>query len=306
MSNQLLVFLLPRPYYWLMEKLKQYACGIFILVFAGSAFIVWYAVFWIEGSYGTLVLEVMDVGQGDAIFVEAAGIQILIDGGPNDAVLTKLGDAMPFWDRSLDLVILTHPDKDHISGLLDVLERYRVDMILWSGVQHSTAEYQEWLRLVEEEGAEIHLARAGQRLELGSSGAVFDILAPFTDGKGEFFGSLNDTSVVGLLRFWNVSALFMGDAAKMTEYRLLFESPEMLDANILKAGHHGSKTSSSEAFLKIVSPQYAAISAGKKNRYGHPHPEVIDILRNAGVKILRTDIQGTIRFVTDGETWREF
>lgn len=278
-----------------MEKLIRYRRGIFLLAFTGAVFVIWYAVFYYE-SRQDFLLHVFDVGQGDAIFLEIpGGYQVLIDGGPSGVVISKLGRTMPFWDRSLDLVVLTHPDKDHITGLLDVLKRYRVEAILWSGAEHSTAEYHEWLRLIKEEGVHIILARAGQLLQF-PTGVTLDILAPFMDDKGNLIGALNDTSVVSMIYYGNTKILLMGDAGKVTERRLLFEQGEGLDADILKVGHHGSNTSSIEEFLQMVSPDIAVISVGRNNRYGHPRQEVLDRLQRSGAAIRRTDVEGDITF----------
>jgi competence protein ComEC len=289
-----------------MNSIIGYRQVFLFVVLGGAAFVIWYAVFYYE-SRGDLVMHFFDVGQGDAIFFDIpGGYQVLIDGGPSAAVLSKLGTAMPFWDRSLDLVILTHPDKDHITGLLDVLRRYRVDMILWSGVEHTSAEYREWLRLTGEEGAEIILARVGQRLMFGD-GTALDILAPFIDDEGNLIGGVNETSVVGMMRRGGTKILLMGDAGKMTERRLLFEQGENLDTDILKVGHHGSNTSSLEEFLQMISPDIAVISAGRDNRYGHPHADVLERLEATGTVIRRTDVEGDIMLVSNGDyLWLEY
>lgn len=275
--------------------------------FAAAVVVVWYAVFQLEAHAGKLMLNVMDVGQGDAIFIESSeGAQVLVDGGPSDRVIARLGDAMPFWDRSIDLVILTHPDKDHIAGLIDVLRRYKVGMVLWSGAEHSSAEYAAWQRLLEEKNIPVTIARAGQRVYVGEE-TTLDVLAPFTDREGNLYGAMNDTSVVGRLQYGENSMLLMGDASESVERRLLFEWPQLLDVDVLKVGHHGSKTSTSEEFLRAVTPNVAVISLGGNNRYGHPHQEVMERLdRFVPIGIFRTDIHGDIRIVSDGvQYWIE-
>ncbi len=282
-----------------MQKFSKHFSAYFLLVLAGIAVLIWFAVFDLEARR-LLTVTFFDVGQGDAIFVQApGGGQMLVDGGPSDRVLARLGRAMPFWDRSIDLVVLTHPDRDHVAGLLDVLRRYEVCAILWSGVEHTSAEYREWLQLIEHEGAQVVLTRAGQRVRLGKH-AIFDVLAPFIDRNGNLIGATNDTSVVGLLRYGATEVLLTGDISRSVEYRLLFEAGAYLDADVLKVGHHGSKTSSSEEFLRAVSPDTAVIQVGRKNRYGHPDGTVLERLASVGATIMRTDVDGDIRMRSDG------
>jgi len=223
----------------------------------GITVVIWYSVFYFE-SRQNLLVTFFDVEQGDSIFIETPnGNQILIDGGPNDRILGKLGRTLPFWDRSIDLVILTHPEKDHLAGLVDVLDRYKVGAALWTGVEHSTAEYREWVSALEEKNTPTFIARVGQRVKIGSD-ITLDILAPFDDWNGKTATKLNDTGIVSRLQHGKISMLFTGDISKSVERRLLFESLNskllILDSDVLKVGHHGSKTSSIEEFLNAVSP----------------------------------------------------
>jgi competence protein ComEC len=264
---------------------------IILLSLIGLNILAWSAVYY----FNNLKLEVIffDVGQGDAIFIETPlGHQILIDGGPTPVVLEKLGERMPFWDKTIDLIILTHPDHDHISGLLEVLERYKVDNILWTGILSEGGEYEQWLDLISKEGAEIIIAESGQRITAGK--AKIDILFPFENLEGENVSDANNTSVVTRLVFGETSFLFMGDAYKSTE-RLL----NNIDSDVLKVSHHGSKTSSDKNFISLVSPNIAVISCGQDNSYGHPHQETLDSL--LGIEVLRTDLIGDIKIISDGE-----
>ncbi|MFH1181048.1 MAG: ComEC/Rec2 family competence protein [bacterium] len=246
-----------------------------------------------------LEVNFFDVGQGDSIFIETPGrAQILIDGGPDSAVLEKLAKEMPFWDRTIDLVILTHPEKDHLAGLLDVLSKYKVENILWTGIIRDTAEYQEWVKLIESEGAKIFIAKAGTRAL--SESARIDILSPLESLVGQEFKDSNDTSIVAKLTFGESSFLFTGDISKSVEKEL---NKNDVDSDVLKVGHHGSKTSSGEEFIKEVSPQIAVISAGKNNSYGHPHKEVLDILNEYGIHIYETGKDGDIKIISDGENY---
>lgn len=242
-----------------------------------------------------LEVNFFDVGQGDSIFIETPRRQqILIDGGPTSAILEKLRKEMPFWDRTIDLIILSHPEKDHMSGLLDVLKRYKVENILWTGVVRDTAEYKEWEKLIKEEGARIIIARAGQRLSLSERLSLL-ILSPFENLEGKIFKDSNDTSVVAKLIFGDNSFLFTGDITKLVEKEL-----SSVDSDVLKVSHHGSKTSSGDEFIKEVSPEIAVIQAGRNNSYGHPHQETLDTLNKYDIKILRTDLNGDIKIVSNG------
>ena len=250
-----------------------------------------------------LEVNFFDVGQGDAIFiVTPKNHQILIDGGPNSTILEKLAKEMPFWDRSLDLIILSHPEADHLSGLIEVLKRYRVDNILWTGVVRNTSQYKEWLKLVEAKATNVFIAKEGQRLKAGS--LVLDILHPFENLAGKELENSNDTSIVNRLVFGQNSFLFTGDITKSVEKELITRSDSFklatLDSDILKVAHHGSKTSLAEEFIEKVSPEIAVIQVGKDNRYGHPHQEVLETLERYGITILRTDRDGDIKIVSDG------
>lgn len=249
-----------------------------------------------------LHVDFLDVGQGDAIFVQThLGNQILIDGGPSDRVLAELGSVMPFYDRSLDLVILTHPDADHVSGLVDVLRRYQVEKVMLTGVSKDTEAYRQFAAVVESEHAELFPAQTGQRVWLDQS-TVFDVYYPNT-GVAEEKLATNDTSVSGKLRFGQTSIVLTGDGSDKVERRLVSVGFD-LNADLLKIGHHGSRFSSSLEFLQAVSPEYAVISVGENN-YGHPTEEALGRIRAVNAEILRTDEQGTIRFVSDGEKLKQ-
>lgn len=286
-----------------MEKIRKNIKQIVLVVLATLAAIIWYAVFYFEARQNLLV-TFFDVGQGDAIFIEIPnGNQILIDGGPDDSVLAKLGERMPFWDRTIDLVILTHPEKDHISGLVEVLRRYDVDRVLWTGAEHSIAEFEEWKNLLIMEGAEIFYARQGDMVNLGNS-AQMEILWPIEDVRGTSVKELNETSIIARLVHGKNSFLFTGDIGRPTEYRLLSDSPSskflVLNSDVLKVGHHGSKYSSSDAFLQAVSPEITVIQSGRKNRYGHPARETLDRIAAVGASIFRNDTDGDITIRSDG------
>lgn len=273
----------------------------FLLLLFISNIITWMAV-WDFSKPSFLKVSFFDVGQGDAIFIQTPGKhQILIDGGPDSSVLEKLGRKMPFWDNTLDLIILTHPEKDHLFGLIEVLKRYRVENILWTGVVRENQLYEAWLNGINEEGAKIKIAQAGQRVIFGSDSKGFiDILYPLENLEGKKIEKVNNTSIVTKLIFRKSSFLFTGDAEKLVE-RQLVERGSELDSDVLKAGHHGSKTSTDPEFIKIVSPEVVIISDGKNNPYGHPHQETLDTLNKYAISVLRTDQFGDIEIFSDGK-----
>jgi competence protein ComEC len=250
-------------------------------------------------------LEVVffDVGQGDAIFIETPdGFQVLIDGGPGLAVLEKLGQEMAFYDRTIDLIILTHPEHDHYFGLFEVLKRYEIKNILWTGIVRDTAEWEEWMKLLEEEGANIIIAEAGQKIIIQQDPLIFlEVLHPFENLEGQETKYTNDTSIVAELVFNNVSFLLTGDITKKIEKQLVDEYID-LESDILKVAHHGSKTSSSLEFVEAVSPSVAVISAGE-NRWGHPNQETLANLEEFGIDILITKELGDVKIISDGSNF---
>lgn len=285
-------------------KIKILVCGIILLAFAN--FFVWQEVFSLDK--GNLEVIFFDVGQGDSIFIKTPeGHQILIDGGPGNVVLEKLAGEMPFWDNTIDLVILTHPDYDHLRGLLDVLDRYEVKNILWTGVLRETKTFERWLGKIEVEklqGANIFIAERGQIIKAGD--ALFYILHPFESLENQLAkkGS-NKTSVVMKLVFRNNNFLLLGDISKKEEKNLLARSDFVvsLQAQVLKIAHHGSKYSSDQQFLRIVNPEIAVISVGRNNSYGHPTQEVLQSLEKFGINILRTDEKGDIKISANGRNF---
>lgn len=277
---------------------KLFPVGLLILAVA----FIWYLVFYFT-AHRNLAVAFFDVGQGDSVFIESAnGHQILVDGGPDRTILSKLGRELPFWDRTLDLLILTHPHADHLDGLIDVLQKYKVDAILEPGVEYPTADYQEWKKVLRGKKVPVITARAGQRVEL-SQGAEIEIIYPLDDFSGASLKNPHDANIVTRLTYGQASVLLMGDAEKLAEYQLMFQTPEKLPSRILKIGHHGSKTSSSEEFLRAVSPELAVISVGAKNRYGHPHQETLDMLGKLGLKYFRTDLDGDVKIESDGNNF---
>ncbi|MBU1091835.1 MBL fold metallo-hydrolase [Patescibacteria group bacterium] len=263
-----------------------FACVIFV----------WYAVFY-ESRNG-LAVYFLDVGQGDSIFIQAEnGNQILIDGGQNKSVLNQLSKVMPFYDRVIDVVIETHPDGDHIGGLVEVLNRYDVGLVMESGVKSDSAIYKELKNIIGRKNITEILGKKGMRMNVGE-GLFLDILFPVSDASEM---ESNSASIVARLVYENTSFLLTGDSPQAIEKYLASVYKDNLDVDVLKVGHHGSKTSSSEIFIGYTSPEYAIVSVGADNRYGHPSQEVLDILKKLEVKVLRTDEMGTIKIKSDGE-----
>jgi competence protein ComEC len=245
-----------------------------------------------------LRVTVLDVGQGDAILIEGpTGTTMLIDAGKGRAVLRELGETLPFWERSIDIVVATHPDADHIGGLPDVFESYAVGTLIESGVLNDTAQTRALSAAARAEPMlERMVAKRGMRLNLGG-GAYADILYPDRDVSKV---ATNDSSVVLRVVYGATSFLFSGDlAGDIEEWLIALDAPR-LNSDFLKAGHHGSTNSTSEAWLAAVSPAVVAVSAGRGNSYGHPTPEVLERVREAGAIIKRTDLDGRLVFRSDG------
>jgi competence protein ComEC len=242
-------------------------------------------------------VDFLDVGQGDSMFIQTyLGNQIVIDGGPSDKVLSELSKKMPFWDHTIDMLILTHPDADHSAGLIDVLKRYEVKKVMLTKMTASTATYQQFIKLVDEEGAEKIYAEMGQRIWLDSA-TVFDVLYP-PSGVENSGLSTNNTGIIGKLTFGKTKVLFTADDDTIIEDTIRSEFD--LHADILKVGHHGSKYSNSLEFIKAVAPRYGVIEVGANNTYGHPTEETLGNLAAANVEVFRTDLNKTIEFTSDG------
>ncbi len=262
---------------------------------------IWYAVLR-EDRHGLLTVSFLNIGQGDSIFIDApSGRQVLIDGGPNTSVLRELSAVMPWWDRSLDVVVPTHPDQDHIAGLIDVLARFHVSTIIHSSVEGDTQTAQALVDAMKQEGAEQMIARRGQIVDLGD-GAYLEILSPDRDVTHV---DTNTGCVVARLVYGKTAFMLSCDAPQTIENYLVQLDGVDLHADVLKAGHHGSKNSSSPLFLGFVSPTYGVFSRGCKNRYGHPAPEVVARFAQFGIPTSDTCIDGTVTFHSDGlRVWR--
>lgn len=246
-----------------------------------------------------LTVAFLDVGQGDAIFVRTpSGKQMLVDGGlPGGAVLRELGKVMPFYDRSIDVVVATHADQDHVGGLNDVINRFSVGLFVRTMTTSSSAVYNNILENVERKNIKQEIIITPIDIDF-SDGAIFKIIFPDKDTSG---WETNDSSIVGKVVYVDNSFLLTGDAPIKTEKYLVENYGSFLKSDVLKVGHHGSKYSSSDLFVGTVLPTYSIISAGLNNSYGHPTKAVMDILAKYKSRIIETSSQGNIIFRSDGE-----
>ena len=265
---------------------------------------------------GRLKLIFCDVGQGDGILiVTPKGKQVVVDGGPGTKVVDCLSSKMPFWDRTIEMMILTHAQEDHIEGQVEIFNRYKVERVVWNGVENETALFDEWQKLLSAEKSQVHLAKEGDLIKLDKTSlevlwptaerlSIWQTLAP-TD--------LNESSVVVRIEYGDPStrSKISGQASsgpRFCAYLTVDLAKEILEGlinkhcQILKISHHGSKTGTSEALLELASPKIAVIQVGK-NRFGHPHKEVLDLLTSKGIKILRNDTVGTIEIESGGKSY---
>jgi len=257
--------------------------------------------FWLlSGRPKDLAVDFLDVGQGDAILIKApAGQNILIDGGPDKTVIKRLGENLAWWDKTIDLMILTHPHDDHVTGLIEVLKRYQVKKILYTGVSHNAPNYLSWLKAARARKAPLLIIDKEQTVNLGG-GAKLEIIYPAASLLDKVVADLNDSSLVMKLVYGETSILLTGDAGEEIEKKLI-DSGADLSAEVLKVGHHGSEFSTTEGFLNKVKPGLAVICVGRDNDFGHPNGRIIKRLKRSGAAILRTDQAGTIKLASDGK-----
>ena len=243
-----------------------------------------------------LHVKVLSVGQGDSIFIRTpSGYKILVDGGPDDKVLPLLGEELPFYDKSLDLVVATHPQADHIGGLVDVVKRYNVKNIWTSYSESQTQVYSQWRQVLGENNLKTTSVFAGDKM-IFPDGLELSVVWP--RGKSSYTDS-NTTAVVIQIDYKEFEGLLSSDADQQVQP---YESG-VSDIELLKVPHHGSKTALKKEYLEKLSPEVSVISVGERNRYGHPNKVLLDLLQSAGTKVFRTDQQGSVEIVTDGSNW---
>jgi competence protein ComEC len=283
-----------------MKQKRLYLYIFFCCTLCAIVFCAWYLS---KSKHDTNTLSVffLDVGQGDAIFIQAPnGNQLLVDGGPGNAVLPVLSRVMPWGDTSIDTILATHADADHIGGLAQVIERYHVGHFIENGVGSKTRTYARLQETVDKNNLTHTIARRGMHFVLDPQKNIyFEVLAPGDELSS--YKDTNDGSIVGRLVYGNTSFMLTGDGTLTTESAIMKSYPsEKIASTVLKLGHHGSHTSSGESWLRVVAPSVAVVSAGAHNRYGHPHQNVIERVRSFGIPILYTGTQGTIEMYTDG------
>lgn len=255
--------------------------------------------FYLNFYDGKLHLVVCDVGQGDAIFVRTpSGADVLIDGGPDKSVLSCLGNHMPFWDKTIEVVILTHPDADHITGMVDVIKRYNVNALFTQPNPGKTDIYKLFIRELAEKKLSAKFVKAGDVLKM-PDGIEFHIISPQSSqpDPGANSSSLNAYSVILKLKYGKFSALLTGDAGSEVQDRIAEAAG---DVDVLKVPHHGSKTGMSDYYLSVIKPEIGLISVGVNNRYGHPSQISLDFLRSHNVRVYRTDQNGEVEILSDG------
>ncbi|ELP5179592.1 ComEC/Rec2 family competence protein [Clostridium perfringens] len=244
-----------------------------------------------------LMISYMDVGQGDAAYIKVNGNDILIDAGPRSNSKELLEQLKAKNIDDFELVIATHPHEDHIGGMVDVFKEYEVKAFYSPKITHTTKTYENLVKAVKDEGLKTKELKGGMIIDLGE-GAKFEV---FTPQKSEY-EELNDYSPIMKLSFGDTSYLFTGDAEKLAEEEALAKYKTSLDSDVIKFGHHGSSSSSSNAFIEAVSPKYGIISCAKDNKYGHPHRETLDIIKKYNIKTFRTDTDGEIILTSDGKS----
>lgn len=286
------------------QKSKFIATVVFIIMSLTVLFI-WQE---IRFSDGKLHVVFCDVGQGDGIFIRTPNkIDILIDGGPDKKILDCLSSHMPFWDRKIELLILTHPHQDHFAGFFDVLGAYDIGSFLTEKLENKSQGFQEFLKAVTVKGLKIQYVYAGARIKT-TDGLRFQIVGPSkrflakTSPEGVIGENKEFASLETLISFGQTSILLTGDS-QADELMEAIQSNGLDHIDILQVPHHGSKTGLTRKILDELTPIVAVISVGKKNRYGHPSDEVIKLLSNEGIKILRTDQNGEVEIVSDGRSW---
>ena len=283
-----------------MERNRKYLSYLFLAILVIFTISIWFTVINHKNNQ-YLKVVFLDVGQGDAIYIEAPnGRQMLIDGGPDATLLSRLSGVMPFADRSIDMIVATHPDLDHIGGFPVLLDNYKVGSILENGASGDSKAYTSVEEKIAKKKINKIIAKKGMHIILDDKRNIyFDILFPDRDVNAL---ASNDGSIVGKLVYGENSFMFTGDASLYTENLIEWnEKDSTLDSDVLKLGHHGSKTSSSILWLKKVSPEVAIISVDKGNKYGHPHKELLDRLSFLKIPFLSTADIGNIVFESDGK-----
>jgi len=286
-----------------MEFIMRSRRRIALATLAFAVILIWHSILSGRLSKGVLTVAFLDIGQGDSIYIESpTGTQVIVDGGPDSATVRALGSVMPLFDHSLDMLVVTNPDKDHFGGFLDVLDRYSVDEELEPGTHSATPIYRLLQKKLADKKVVRHVARRGEAYDLGG-GAMLYVLFPDRDVSN---WNSNEGSLVMKLEYGKTSVYLAGDSVQNIERYLVNKDGAALGETaaggevILKAGHHGSRTSTSPELVADLHPIAAAISAGAGNKFGHPHKETLATLAAAHVPALVTFKEGTVIFTSDG------
>jgi len=266
----------------------------FFISFVIIGYTLFFALF-LQIPDGKFHIYFLDIGQGDAILIKTPENHIiLIDGGPKNTVMEELSEVLPFFNKKIDLLVNTHPHADHIEGLVAVLNRFDVQNVLLTGIDFDNSSYDEFLKIINEK--QIPFFIADEKTDFIFGNVIFDLIFPLNSFLGEKIENVNNSSIAINVNYKGHSILLTGDLEKEAEQELIIANAN-LKADILKAGHHGSRTASTKEFLQKVVPQTVVIQVGKGNTFNHPHLESIQRFYRANVrKILRNDLDGRIEF----------
>lgn len=250
-------------------------------------------------------MQFLDIGQGDSILITTPHQRrLLIDGGPSVTVLERLGEETSHWLSKIDLILITHPDLDHLEGLVEVVERYEVEGVLMTGASHTSALYRAFLEKLNQYDITPYIVSPEEDWIL-DEGVTFDIIWPDTDVAMKKHDNLNDTSIVAMLRYRETSMLLPGDVEEGGEHAILLSDND-IRSEFYKVGHHGSTTSTTPDFLRAIDPQRGVVIAGRDNQFNHPHLERVLNLDEYGVEWVGTKQVGTVTVMSDGRRWTEF
>lgn len=246
---------------------------------------------------GLLKIYYLDVGQGDSAYIKVNDFDILIDAGPRSDTESLMEQLEALNIDDFEMAIATHPHEDHIGGMEAVFERYDVKEFYMPKVTNTTRVFENMIKAVASEGIKVKTIKEGMNFDLGS-GAYIEVYSPIAESYEEF----NDYSPIMKLTFGENSFMFTGDAEANVEKEVVKKYSTELRADVLKFGHHGSSTSSTEEFIQAVNPNYGIISCGANNKYGHPHREILSIIDEYEIETYRTDVDGQITLSSDGKT----
>lgn len=250
-----------------------------------------------EDTEGLLNIYYLDVGQGDATYINIGNFDILIDAGSKSEKEKLIEQLEELNIDDFEMVIATHPHEDHIGGMEVIFERYNVKEFYMPKVTHTSKVFENMITAVANEGIKVKIIKDEMTFNLGN-GAHIDVYSPMY----ESYSNLNDYSPIMKLTFGENSFIFTGDAEAPVELEVVEKYGDYLKADVLKFGHHGSSTSSTEEFIQAIDPKYGVISSGDNNMYGHPHKEVLSLIDKYNIATYRTDIDGQINFTSDGKT----